>query len=185
MSFTTIARDTGVSSQTIKGYFDILSDTLLGRFLPSYRRRPKRRLVTSPKFYFHDIGVVNFLAKRGKIQPGSELIGKAFENWIFHELCCYNSYREAYADFYYWRLSSGVEVDFIINHIECAIEAKASPRINNNHLKGLRELIKEHPETKKRIIVSLDEIDRKTKDGIEIIHYSTFLRKLWEGGFFS
>ena len=93
VNYTTIARDTGTSSQTVRGYFEILEDTLLGRFLPAYRRRPKRRVVAAPKFYFGDVGVVNFLARRGALQPGGELFGKAFENWVFHELCCYNSYR--------------------------------------------------------------------------------------------
>ena len=52
VNYTTIARDTGTSSQTVRGYFQILEDTLLGRFLPAYRRRPKRRVVAAPKFYF-------------------------------------------------------------------------------------------------------------------------------------
>lgn len=181
LNFTTIARDIGVASSTVKGYFEILSDTLLGRFLPSYRKRPKRRITNMPKFYFFDVGVVNFLAKRGDIQFKSEMIGKAFENWVFHELCCYNSYQERFADFYYWRLSTGVEVDFIVNHIDCAIEVKSSERIKPHHLKGLRELKKDHPEVKKSIIVSMDQHDRKTDDGIEILHYLTFIDHLWGG----
>ncbi len=184
LNYSTIARDIGMASSTIKGYFEILSDTLLGRFLPAYRRRPKRRIITSPKFYFFDVGVVNFLAKRGELQIKSELMGKAFENWVFHELCCYNAYCETYADFYYWRLSTGVEVDFIVNHIDCALEAKASVKINNRHLRGLRELKKEHPEVKKMVLVSMDTHDRKTQDGILVLHYTTFLDNLWAGSFF-
>ena len=82
VNYTTIARDTGTSSQTVRGYFEILEDMLLGRFLPAYRRRPKRRVVAAPKFYFGDVGVVNFLARRGALQPGGEPFGKAFENSI-------------------------------------------------------------------------------------------------------
>jgi predicted AAA+ superfamily ATPase len=185
VNYTTIARDTGVSSQTIKSYFDILEDTLVGRFLPAYRRKPKRRVSVSPKFYFSDVGIVNYLANRKGILPKSELFGKAFENWIFHELSCYNAYKECYANFYYWRLTSGVEVDFIVNHIDCAIEAKATYSVNKQHLKGLRQFMTDHPETKKRIIVSLDNKDRLTDDGIEILHYQTFLFQLWNGNFFS
>ena len=184
VNYSTIARDTGVSSQTVKAYFQILEDTLLGRYLPAYRRRPKRRTVASPKFFFLDVGVVNFLAKRGSIQVGSELAGKAFENWVFHELCCYNSYRSRYADFFYWRLSSGIEVDFVVNHIDCAIEAKASSRVRADHASGLRELAVDHPETKRRLLVSLDPHDRTTEDGIELLHHSTFVAQLWRGAFF-
>ena len=181
LNYSTIARDVGIASSSIKGYFEILSDTLLGRFLPSYKKRPKRRISTAPKFYFFDVGVVNFLAKRGTIQTKSELIGKAFENWIFHELCCYNSYNERFAEFYYWRLSSGVEVDFIVNHIDCAIESKSSEKVTSQHMKGLRELKKEHPDVKKMIIVSMDTHDRETEDGILVLSYSTFLDYLWQG----
>ncbi len=184
LNYTTIARDVGVASSTIKGYFEILSDTLLGRFLPSYTKRPKRRINRVPKFYFSDVGVVNFLAKRGHIQTGSELFGKAFENWIFHELCCYNSYREKYADFSYWRLSSGIEVDFVVNSMECAIESKASGTVKPNHLKGLRELRADHPDAAKLVIVSLDTYDRITEDGILVLHYTTFLDHLWGGKLF-
>lgn len=128
VNFSTIARDCDVSSQTIKEYFQILEDTLLGRWLPSFRKRPKRRVAASAKFYFSDVGVVNFLAKRGTVQQGSELFGKAFENWCFHELNAYNLYNEVFAELFYWRLAGGTEVDFIINDMEVAIEAKASKK---------------------------------------------------------
>ena len=84
VNFSTIARETGVTSPTIKGYFEILTDTLLGRWLPAYKKRAKRRVITAPKFYFSDVGVVNFLAKRKGLVPGSPYYGKAFENWLFH-----------------------------------------------------------------------------------------------------
>lgn len=184
VSYTAVARDTGVASHTVRSYFEILEDTLLGRFLPAYRRRPKRRTVAAPKFYFGDVGVVNFLAKRGELRPGGELFGKAFENWVFHELCCYNSYRGRYADFFYWRLSSGIEVDFIVNHIDCAIEAKAVHRVRGDHARGLRELAVDHPETKRRVVVSLDPHDRTTDDGVELLHHTTFLAMLWDGALF-
>ena len=184
VSYATIARDTGVTSQTVRSYFEILEDTLLGRFLPAYRRRPKRRTVAAPKFYFRDVGVVNFLARRGRLRPGGELFGKAFENWVFHELCCYDSYRARYAEFAYWRLSTGAEVDFVINHIDCAIETKAVRRVRSDHARGLRELARDHPQTRRRVVVSLDPHDRTTDDGIELLHYATFLDRLWAGALF-
>ncbi len=184
VNFSTIARDCGVSSQTIKEYFQILEDTLLGRWLPSFRKRPKRRVAASAKFYFSDVGVVNFLAKRGAIQQGSELFGKAFENWCFHELGAYNMYNETFAEFYYWRLAGGTEVDFIINNMEIAIEAKASKKITAKHLKGLRSLKDDHPEIKRRLIVCCEDKLRITDDSIEIIPAVKFTEMLWQGGIF-
>ncbi len=184
VNFSTIARDCGVSSQTIKGYFQILEDTLLGRWLPSFRRRPKRRVAAAPKFYFSDIGVVNFLSKRGTLYQGTPMFGKAFENWCFHELTAWNLYSEAYAELYYWRLASGTEVDFIVNDMNLAIEAKATARISSRHIKGLRQLQIDHPEVKRRIIVCLEERPRLTDDNIEILPARLFARKLWNGELF-
>lgn len=179
INFTNIARECSVSSFTVKEHFQILVDTLFGRFLKAYLKKPKRRIIQAPKFYFYDIGVVNTLAKRGKLLPKSELFGKAFENWVFHELSAYNSYRDKFYDFSYWRLTTGVEVDFIVNYMEYAIEAKAKEYITDNDLKGLRELVKDHGSVKKRIVVSLSNEDRLTSDNILILGYKSFIKKLW------
>ena len=180
VNFSTIARDCGVSSPTIKGYFQILEDTLLGRWLPAYTKRPKRRIIAAPKFYFADVGVVNHLAKRGELRPGSELYGKAFENWVFHELGAHNSYTEAFATLSYWRLASGIEVDFIVNDMQIAIEAKATARITTDHLRGLRALVQDHPRVKQRILVCLESKSYRTEDDILILPVTEFCQRLGE-----
>jgi predicted AAA+ superfamily ATPase len=184
VNFSTIARDCGVSSHTIKGYFQILEDTLLGRWLPAYTRRPKRRVIAAPKFYFGDVGVVNYLARRGNLEPASELYGKAFENWVFHELCARNAYSQAFANLACWRLPSGIEVDFIVNDMAVGIEAKATPKVTADHLRGLREVVRDHPRMKQRIIVSLERASRKTDDGIWILPAKEFADRLSIGDFF-
>lgn len=184
VNFSTIARDCGVSSHTVKAYFGILEDTLLGRWLPAYRKRPKRRVIGAPKFYFADVGLVNRLARRGTLQSGSELYGKAFENWVFHELVAYNAYADADTIISYWRLPSGIEVDFIINDMQLAIEAKSSARITNDHLKGLRNVARDHGEVKRRLVVCLEQKARRTDDGIDILPVSAFIKSLSRGELF-
>lgn len=184
VNFSTIARDCGVSSHTIRGYFQILEDTLLGRWLPAYKKRPKRRLIGAPKFYFSDVGVVNHLARRGVVQPGSELYGKAFENWVFHELSAHNAYAEAFATLSYWRLASGIEVDFIIHDMHVAIEAKASRRITDDHLRGLRHLVRDQPQVRERTVVCLEPKSRLTDDGIRILPAIEFCHRLERGDIF-
>lgn len=184
VNFSTIARDCGVSSPAIKGYFQILEDTLLGRWLAAYTRRPKRRVIGAPKFYFADVGIVNHLARRGDLHPRSELYGKAFENWIFHELMAHNSYSQAFARLSYWRLASGVEVDFIVNDMELAIEAKATAKVSADHLRGLRALKEDQPRIKQRIIVCLERTSRRTEDGILILPAAEFCDSLARGDLF-
>lgn len=161
----------------MKGHFGILEDTLLGRWLPGFTKRPKRRVVAAPKFYFSDVGVVNHLAKRGAMQPGGELFGKAFENWVFHELVAANAYHEAGMELHYWRLASGIEVDFIIGNMAVAIDAKATARITSDHFKGLRHLHQDHPRAR-RIVVCLESKRRTTEDGIEVLPVNAFIDEL-------
>jgi predicted AAA+ superfamily ATPase len=124
VNLSNIARECGVSAPTVRDHYSIMEDTLLGSFLPAYTARAKRRTQHAPKFYFRDIGVVNHLAKRGSVQAGSELFGKAFENWLHHEITACSRYSQAFYDLSYWRLSTGAEVDFVFGEAVIAIEAE-------------------------------------------------------------
>jgi predicted AAA+ superfamily ATPase len=176
-SFSTVARECGVSSPTAKAYFEILADTLVARFLPAYVRRPKRRVIQSPKFYLADVGVVNTLARRGRVEPRSELFGKAFENWVFHELAAWRAYHDPSLELSYWRLASGIEVDFVVGPMRLAVEAKATTRVTADHLRGLRHLHQDHPRAR-RVVVCLEPKRRTTEDGIEILPVAVFAREI-------
>ena len=99
------------------------------------------------------------------MQPGGELFGKAFENWVFHELLAFHAYSESPDELSYWRLASGIEVDFIVGQMEVAIEAKATARITSDHLKGLRHLRADHPRAR-RVVVCLrtEALDDRRRD---------------------
>lgn len=180
VNFSNIARDCGVSSHSVKEYFQILVDTMLGRWLPAYRKKTKRRSIQARKFYFSDVGVVNFLAKRKNLLSGSTEFGKAFENWILHEIHSWSSYSNNFFEISYWRLTTRTEVDFILGDMEIAIEAKGVKKISSQHLTGLRELKKDYPKVKKRIVVCFENKKRLTSDGILVIPYKKFVEELWK-----
>lgn len=184
VNYTNIARECGVSSVTVKDYYQILVDTLLGRFLPAYTRRPKRRVIQAPKFYFADVGVVNRLARRGRLEPGGELWGKALENYVCHELTAYSEYASRDAELHYWRLASGIEVDFILGAMDLAIEVKSTTKAGPAHLAGLRTLREDHPRVGKRLLVCQESRRRVTPDGIEVLPVKEFLDQLWAGRVF-
>ena len=180
INFANIGTDCGATGPTAKSYFAILEDTLLGRWLPAYRKQPKRRVTVAPKFYLSDVGVVNRLARRGPLSPGSVAYGRAFENWVFHELSAYLDYADRGGNLSYWRLSGGTEVDFVVGDMRLAVEAKASARIVSRHLKGLRSLKQDHPAVGKRVVVCLETLARRTDDDIDILPARTFVEQLWE-----
>ncbi len=184
LSLESFARDVGISGPTVKSYFEILNDTLIGRFLPAYTHRSKRKVARAPKFYFSDVGVVNHFAQRGELRPKSELYGKAFENWVHHELRAYLAYSGRTESLSYWKIHQGPEVDFIVGLMKAGIEAKAVDRIHGDHLKGLRALLEDHPEMRKRYLVSLEAHSRRTEDGIGILSVQDFTQRLWAGELF-
>ncbi len=177
VNYSNIATECGVSSPTVKEYFQILEDTLIGRFLPSFQKKPKRRIIQSPRFFFFDVGIANYLLKRKAIEQGSEAFGKAFEHYIYHEIYAHSHYSQLNYLLSYWRTTSGMEVDFILGDHEIAVEVKATRQANNRHLKGLKKFSEEY-KVEKLILVTNDPLPRKSGN-CDILPWNMFLTMLW------
>jgi predicted AAA+ superfamily ATPase len=174
---TNIASDAQVPRMTVHEYYEILKDTLLGMEVPAWNRTVKRKPLSTSKFYFFDIGVARFFQRRKGLQLGSTESGEAFETFLFHEMRTYLDYGRG-GEICYWRSTSGFEVDFVLCDT-AAIEIKAKSNVANHDLKGVRAL-KEEAGLKYYMVVSLEETPR-TIDGIEILPWRLFLRRLWAG----
>lgn len=181
LNYTNIAADCGVSSPVIKEYFNILNETMLGRFVEVFRKKPKRRVLSSPKFYFFDLGIVNFLLKRKNIVPGSEAYGSAFEHFIYHEIVTHSHYSGKNYPITFWRTTSQLEVDFVLGDHEVAIEVKSTDNVQTRHLKGLKAFSDEY-EVKHQIVVSNDPYPRQVGN-VTILPWPNFIVKLWSGEF--
>ena len=179
VNFQNIASECGVTAPTVKSYFQILDDTLLGAWIPAFRKQMKRRVILSPKFYFFDVGVVAHLTRRGVVRENSELFGKAFEHLLVLEVLAHSKYSGLNYPVQYWRTASQFEVDLILGQGETAVEIKATPLAQDYHLKGLRAFREEHKA--KCLLVSQDPHPRKTADGILILPWRDFLSRLWAG----
>jgi len=125
-----IARDAAVARPTVQGYFEVLVDTLIGFWLPAWKRRAKVKEIASPKFYLFDPGVARALAGRSR-EPleGSER-GFLLETWVLHELRAAMALHNSGGQLHYWRTPHGSEVDFIWTRAHRAVgfEVKASER---------------------------------------------------------
>jgi len=179
MNYANIARETGVSASTVRNYYQILKDTLLGYELEPWRRTARRRLVESSKFYLFDVGVLHALGpKLGEVQRGTDIYGRAFEHFLINEVRAYLSYCQLDYPLSYWRTSSGFEVDLIVGDMDLVLEFKATSALKSAHLKGLRRL-KEEYKTGRAIVVSLDEVSKKSEDEIDMLHWRDFCKRLW------
>lgn len=179
LNYTNVARETGVSAKIVRNYFQILEDTLLGYRLQPWKKSRDRRLVETEKFYLFDVGLANYLARQ---QPkiGSPAFGKSFEHFIMMELKAYQAYRNPELPLSYWRTSAGVEVDFILGEMDCALEIKTSTRIDHHAAKSLKSLQDEY-KIKRSIIISFETEPKKLDKNIECIPWEMFLELLWGG----
>lgn len=179
VNYTNIASECGVSATTVKEYFSILEETLIGFSLPAFTLKVKRRVIQSPKFYYFDVGVANFLLKRYALKPGSSEFGHALEHFVIQELTAYLSYSDSPHGLSYWRTASGFEVDAIIGSAHTAIEIKSTAEAHSHHAKGLKAFAEEFPGAR-LILVSMDKYPR-IMNGIEVFPVTDFLNRMWQG----
>jgi len=179
LNYTNVGRESGVSAKVVRTYFEILEDTYLGYRLSPWTRSRRYRLIETEKFYLFDVGVTNYLARR-RPATGSPEFGKAFEHFVFMELKAYQAYRQPELDLWFWRTSTGQEVDFVVGDMMLAIEVKGSSRVHEGDTRALRALAGER-RVKRRVIVSLEAERRLLEDGTEAWPWQQFLEALWGG----
>lgn len=176
LNFAKISNDVGVPATTVREYYQILEDTLIGFIVPAWTKTQKRKPISTAKFYFFDIGVCHAISGIKSLPQGSDLRGKAFEHFMAMELRAYLSYRRKKLSLSYWRSLQKHEVDLIIGD-DIAIEIKCTDNAQNKHLKGLR-VLKEEGICQKYYLVCFDN-NHRVNDGIEIIHWQKFIELLW------
>jgi uncharacterized protein len=141
LNLTSLANDCGISHPTARSWLSVLETSFLVKLLRPHHRNFNKRLVKSPKLYFLDTGLLCYLLR---IRSPEELRthaqrGAIFESLVLSELVKNFLNRGLDADLYFWRDSSGREIDFVIDrgHELVPIEAKSSTTIAEDALAGL------------------------------------------------
>jgi predicted AAA+ superfamily ATPase len=179
-NYANIASDSGVDAKTIKEYYQILVDTLLGTFIEPFKRRQSRQVISAtPKFYLFDVGVAGVLTRRQIPEARGEQFGKAFEHFIFMELHAHRSYSELDYTINFWRTKSGLEVDFILADGEMALEVKGAGRVANKELKALAAFAEEFKP--KHALLICNEKEERLVGKVRVMPWKNFLTRLWAG----
>jgi len=178
---SSIARDAAVARPTVQGYFEILTDTLIGTWLPAWRPRAKVKEVGHPKFYFFDPGVVRALSRRLREPLSDTERGHLLETYVLHELRAWINESGCGGELFYWRTPSGAEVDFIWHRASSrvGIEVKAATRWRREEGASLQTL---HGEGKVRRCIAVYLGREVLRDGsLDIWPLPVFLERLAEG----
>lgn len=145
INYSNISRDVGVDDKTVKNYFSIVEDTLLGIILEPYVSSFRKRLKLSPKFYFIDVGIARSLARTltQKPQRSTSYYGELFEQFVIIESIKVASYFKSEYRFSYLMTESNVEIDLIVERpgekLLC-IEIKSSNAVTKQDLTSLKRI---------------------------------------------
>ncbi len=148
LNMSAVARECGVNQKTVSGYFDILTELLMGYQLMPFTRRAKRRVTLHAKFYFFDVGVYRSLRPQGPMDSTEEIEGMALETLFLQHLRAMNDYFQLQYSLYYWRTHHGLEVDFILYGSAgfLAFEIKRKTKLASNDFQGLKAFLEDYPE---------------------------------------
>jgi predicted AAA+ superfamily ATPase len=116
INYANIARDVGVNDKTVKEYFSILEDTLIGFFLEPFEHSFRKRLSLKPKFYFFDTGVTRALARLLSVplSTSTSAYGEVFEHFIILECLKLSSYLQPEYRFSYLKTKDDAEIDLVV-----------------------------------------------------------------------
>jgi predicted AAA+ superfamily ATPase len=165
LNYSNIAGDVGVDDKTIKQYYTILEDTLMGFILEPYNTSFRKRVHSKPKFYYFDTGVCRSLSRLLSVPllPATSDFGNAFEHFIIIECVRMASYFYPEYRFTYLKTHDGVEFDLIVERpgekILC-IEIKSSDSVRESKLSSFENLVKDIPNSE-AICISREKMLKK------------------------
>ena len=180
LNFARIAQDLALDSKTVRTYFDILEDTLVGFYLPATEKSFRKQQLKSPKFYLFDTGVKRAIEGVSHFPlNGSQEIGPIFEHWIITELFRYNSYAQKPFEFSYLLTKGGLEVDLVLEaprEEPIFIEIKSTRTVTDRHLANLNALRDDFP--KARYMCISQESHARIHNGIEVLPWNVAFKEL-------
>ncbi len=102
-----------LNRQTIDRYLDLLSKVFVIYPLSGYSNNLRKEVSKSKKWYFYDNGIRNALIANFNLLNNREDIGQLWEQYILSERIKYNSYRNYFPAYFFWRTYDGQEIDLL------------------------------------------------------------------------
>lgn len=142
LNMSSIAKELGVEHKTLDAWLSVLESSYILYRLPPYFNNFNKRLIKSSKIYFYDTGIVCHLLGIRSVEglQKSNYYGAIFENFIVSEIIKNRKNKEQFGEVYFYRDSTGNEVDVLIENDGSLIpiEIKSAVKIQKEHHKNLK-----------------------------------------------
>lgn len=172
-NLTKLSNESGVSQPAIKEFYQILEDTLIVERVDPYLKNARKRIFSSPRYFFFDLGVRNRLAR---FPLTKEFInaqkGSLFEQAVILEIIKRARVLGRNYKICFWRTSGGAEVDCIIDmgNQVIPIEIKASVSVSLAEVRGLRIFLNDYQNlASEGYVITMGERKEKLSANITII----------------
>lgn len=154
LNITEVSRECQIKRKLAENYFQILEDLLLAVRIPVFARKARRRVMQHPKFFLFDAGVFRTLRPTGPLDAPAEVDGAALETLVLQHLRSVLDEYEPGAEIFYWRTTTGLEVDFVIysKNLFTAIEVKRKRTITPQDLRGLNAFATDYPQARRLLL---------------------------------
>jgi len=141
-NYSALAADCGISVDTARRWLSILKTSFIAFLLPPYHRNFNKRIIKTPKLYFHDTGLACLLLgiRTSEQIFAHPLRGALFENYIVAEVFkAYVNHRRT-PPVYFWRDQTGNEIDLLIEEGSALVpvEIKSGSTVAPDMLAGLQ-----------------------------------------------
>lgn len=113
VSYTELAQVVGANKVTVENYVRILEQAYIVFRVGPFSRNIRNELKKKRKIYFYDLGLRNALINNLNPISLRQDIGAMWENFMISERIKRNSNFGVFANMYFWRLSTGKEIDYI------------------------------------------------------------------------
>ena len=160
VNFSKIAKQVGLSTNTVIGHYQIIEDSLLVTRIPAWTYSVKKQLQQSPKYYFFDNGVINALTGElsTELRESTFRFGRLFENFVINEIIRYNTIHDLNYKLYHYRTNHGLEIDLIVQKNirtdPVAVEVKSGSNPESSDVKQFRAFKEEYPDGKCIVLCS-------------------------------
>lgn len=176
LNLTSLANDCGVTHTTARRWVSILEASFLVVLLRPHHRNFSKRLIKTPKLYFLDTGLLCYLLRiRGPDDLRSHASrGGVFESFVLAELLKNSFHRTEEPDLYFWRDSTGHEIDLLIERGRSLtpVEIKSGETVAGDFFAGLhfwRDLVR-NPAAPAALIYAGDRSFRR--GGVTVYRWS-------------
>ncbi len=141
LNLSSLANECDISHPTAKAWLSLLESSYLVFLLQPYHQNFNKRIVKSPKLYFYDTGLLNYLLgiRTSSSLEIDRLKGNIFENMIVAEFQKRNYHQYLLREYNFWQDSNANEIDILMKNESGfdVFEIKATQTITSDLFKQM------------------------------------------------